>query len=173
MEGVQNFISIYYIEFILGLLVGIIILLTLCLINFIKNKKLMERYNLLVNGIEGINVEELLVHINENLGNIHRDIDIIQQEISGIKTKHTFAIQKVGFIRYNAFGDIGSELSYSLALLDDYKNGFVLTSIYGRDDSIGYGKPVRGGSSKIPLSAEEIIAIDRAIKGEGLEKSFY
>lgn len=85
--------------------------------------------------------------------------------------KLTFAIQKVGFVRYNAFGDMGSELSFSIAFLDNFLNGFILTSIYGREHSTCYAKPIKDGKSIYPLSAEEIQAIDRAIKGEDYAKS--
>ena len=61
---------------------------------------------------------------------------------------------------------MGSELSFSIALLDNFSNGFVLTSIYGREQSISYAKPIKDGKSLYPLSVEEMQAIDRAIKGE-------
>ena len=65
---------------------------------------------------------------------------------------------------------MGSDQSFSLALLDSFKNGFVITSIYGRDYASTYGKPVKNGKSVYPLSVEEIQAIDRAIIGEISEK---
>ncbi len=61
---------------------------------------------------------------------------------------------------------MGSELSYSIVLLDEHLNGFVLTSIYGREQSVSYAKPIKDGKSTFPLSAEEMQAMDRAIKGE-------
>lgn len=173
MDKIKDFITIYYIECIISLSILGIVLFLLFLISLIRTNKANRRYNTLVNGIKGLNMEELLIQINENISEIEKDIKINKEDISGIKVKQAFAIQKVGFIRYNAFGNIGSELSFSVALLDDFKNGFVLTSIYGRENSISYGKPIKNGNSNIPLSAEEILAIDRAIKGEGLEKSLY
>ena len=53
-------------------------------------------------------------------------------------------------MRYNAFDDMGSQLSFSLALLDDFKNGIVLTSIYGREDTVTYCKEIKDGTSNIP-----------------------
>jgi hypothetical protein len=61
--------------------------------------------------------------------------------------------------RYNAFAEIGNDLSYSVALLDEHQNGVVLTSIYGRNDSNTYGKPVYGGQSEYALTDEEKQAI--------------
>lgn len=123
-------------------------------------------------GMTGVNLEELLIHTSNDLVGIKEDIVKLDKNIKTIDIKLTFAIQKVGFIRYNAFGDMGSDLSFSIALLDNFSNGFVLTSIYGRDNNVCYAKPIKEGKCNIQLSAEEIMVIDRAIKGMTLEKSY-
>ena len=71
--------------------------------------------------------------------------------------------QKIGIVRYNAFKDTGSDLSFTLALLDKYNNGVVLNGIYARDSSNIYAKPIENGASKYVLSDEEKEAINRAI----------
>lgn len=67
-------------------------------------------------------------------------------------------------VRYNAFEKAGSDLSFSLALLDDGADGFVLTGIFGREDTRVYAKPILKGESKYSLSEEEISAIKTAMK---------
>lgn len=69
---------------------------------------------------------------------------------------------QVAVVRYNAFGDIGSDLSFSLALLDDALNGVVITSIYGREESRIYAKPIESGMSVYNLSEEEQTVIKKA-----------
>ena len=71
--------------------------------------------------------------------------------------------QKIGIVRYNAFKDTGSDLSFALAILDDFNNGVVLNGIYARDSSNIYAKPIENGESKYILSNEEKEAINRAI----------
>lgn len=166
MESIRLIISKYYIEFIIGLTTISTLLTLYIVISQYRTNKLAKRYNKLVNGIKGINIEDLLMNINKDINKINIDINLIQQNINEIETKLSFAIRRVGFIRYNAFDDMGSQLSFSIALLDDFNNGFILTSIYGRENTVSYGKPIKNGTSNIPLSAEEIIVIDRAIKGE-------
>ncbi len=166
MESLKSFISYYYLEFIFGLSIISILLMFIIIISQYKTRKLAKRYNNLVHGIDGINIEDLLININKDIEGLNRDINMMNKNIDEIETKLSFAIRRIGFIRYNAFDDIGSQLSFSIALLDDFKNGFVLTSIYGRENTVSYGKPIKNGTSNIPLSAEEIIALDRAIKGE-------
>ena len=65
----------------------------------------------------------------------------------------------MGIVRFSAFENQGSDLSFSLALIDDRENGVVLTSLFGRDDSRIYAKPVENGDSVYTLSDEEKKAI--------------
>ena len=79
-------------------------------------------------------------------------------------------IQKIGIVRYNAFQDTGSDLSFALALLDEKNNGVVLNGIYSREMSNIYAKPVENGKSKYTISEEEGLAIEKAINGDGTIK---
>jgi hypothetical protein len=76
-----------------------------------------------------------------------------------------YSLQKFGIVRYNAFEEMGGNLSFSLAILDDHGDGLVLTSINGRADSRSYAKPVKGLSSTHTLSDEEREAIASAVAG--------
>ncbi len=73
-------------------------------------------------------------------------------------------IKHVGLVRYDAFPEMGGQLSFSTALLDDAGNGLVLSSITGRADSRVYAKPVNNRESEHNLSKEEEEAIDQAYK---------
>jgi hypothetical protein len=67
--------------------------------------------------------------------------------------------QRLAVVRYNAFDNMGADLSFSVAVLDEDNNGFVLTSLYGREDSRVYAKPVLHGDSAYALTDEEKAAI--------------
>jgi len=155
----------------MGLMAAFLILLLLYIVAEIRITGIKKRYNELVRGVKGLNVEELLIKTGEELYDIRIDMNIIEQSIENLETKLSFAIQKVGFVRYNAFGELGSDLSFSVALLDKFNNGFVLTSIFGRESTTSYAKPIKFGKSVYPLSVEEIQAIDRAMMGEHGEKT--
>ncbi len=70
---------------------------------------------------------------------------------------------KVGMVRYNAFGEQGNDLSFSVAILDEQQNGIVMTSIYNREQSNSYAKPIEKGASSYRLSEEEKSAIQKAM----------
>ncbi len=71
-------------------------------------------------------------------------------------------MSRVGFVRYDAFDNTGSELSYALALLNREGDGVVLSSIYSREDSRTFGKAVEKFTPLANASTEELSAIARA-----------
>lgn len=73
-------------------------------------------------------------------------------------------ISKVGIIRYSAFKDTGSDLSFAVALLNEYNDGVVLNGIYSREASNIYAKPIKNAESTYTLSAEEKQAIQEALE---------
>ena len=88
-----------------------------------------------------------------------RACDILDENLKG-------CIQKTGMVRYNAFQDTGSELSFALALLDRENNGVVLNGIYSREMSNIYAKPVKEGKALYKISEEEDQAIKKAIRNK-------
>jgi hypothetical protein len=72
------------------------------------------------------------------------------------------ALSRVGFVRFDAFADVGGKLSTAAALLDEHGNGLVITTMHGRDTARSYIKQVRGGVGVVALSPEEQDAVDRA-----------
>ena len=171
MERISEIIEIYYIEIVLGLSILFLLLLAFYIIAEIRINKLKNRYETLTRGMNGVNIEEILIQNGNEIDNFQNEIEKLNEQLNRLSTQLTFAIQKVGFIRYNAFADMGSELSFSIAFLDNFLNGFVLTRIYGREQSTCYAKPIKNGKSIYPLSVEEMQAVDRAIKGEYYTKS--
>ena len=75
-------------------------------------------------------------------------------------------VRRVALIRYDAFEDVGGQLSFSAALLDEHGSGLVLTSINGRQETRVYAKPVAEGASTYNLSLEEEEAIRRAMSDD-------
>ncbi len=73
------------------------------------------------------------------------------------------SIQKVGFLRFNPFGDTGGDQSFILALLDRENNGVLVTSLYSREGTRLYAKEVAKGKTKQQLSQEETKVLEEAI----------
>ena len=118
--------------------------------NFFKKNKEPKNLKEIVNQFKGL--EEKIKEVSEKL------------EI--LKKESKFNFQKIGVVRYNPFSGVGSNQSFSIALLDGNNDGIVITSLYAREGNRVYGKPVKNGASEYSLSDEEKKAISRAIKPE-------
>jgi hypothetical protein len=75
------------------------------------------------------------------------------------------SLQHIGMVRYNPFDDTGSDQSFAIALLDDRRDGVVLSSLHGRSNTRIFAKPVADGASAHNLSEEEAEAIRIAVEG--------
>ncbi|MCH7828720.1 DUF4446 family protein [Patescibacteria group bacterium] len=84
------------------------------------------------------------------------------KELALLQKAHEKAVTKVGMVRFNPFGEIGGDQSFSIALLDSKDSGVVITSHYGKDIQRIYAKPIKEGKSEHSLSMEEEEAIKKA-----------
>jgi hypothetical protein len=93
------------------------------------------------------------------------DVQGLRQEVAALRAEATDALRHLAVVRYDAFGDMGGHLSWSVALLDDSGHGVVLTSIAGRSEARTYAKSITGWTCEQQLSPEETEAIDHARPG--------
>ena len=85
-----------------------------------------------------------------------------QAELERLRSDVAASLRHVAVVRYDAFGDLGGRLSFSVAVLDDAGDGLVLSSIHGRGESRTYAKGLVAGSSEHTLSPEEQQAVRAA-----------
>ena len=90
------------------------------------------------------------------------DVHGLRQEVAALKSEAGAALRHLAVVRYDAFGDMGGHLSWSLALLDDGGHGVVVTSIHGRSEARTYAKNITGWTCESQLSPEEYEAIAHA-----------
>ena len=93
------------------------------------------------------------------------DVQGLRGEVHALRAEVSDALRHLSVVRYDAFGDMGGHLSWSLALVDDVGTGVVLTSIHGRSDARTYAKGVTEWSCDQQLSPEEEEAIKLARTG--------
>ena len=143
----------------------IIIILTILYITTVINlRKLRTSYQKFMNKLgNGNNLDEMMKEYMKKVNSVEEKNNEIISYCKVLDDNLKKCTQKIGIVRYNAFKDTGSDLSFSLAILDDYNNGVVLNGIYARDSSNIYAKPIENGESKYILSNEEKEAINRAI----------
>ena len=115
----------------------------------------------IVNIIHGIYINRKYIHFMKKIGN-GNNIDEMKAYYTQLDNNIDSCIQKIGLVRYNAFKDVGSDLSFTIALLDRNDNGVILNGLYGSESSNIFAKPIKGGVSKYQLSEEEKEALEIA-----------
>lgn len=152
-------------EAITGLAIGLSgAALLLWLLSAWRISRLNKKYNTMMQGSEGKNLEEMLTaHLN-NVNKILEKTAEVEKAYQTVKKMVEKSIQKVGVVRFNAFSDTGSDLSFAVALLDHHGDGLVISSLFGRNESRIYTKPVNAGNSSYNLSVEEEEAIRKALE---------
>lgn len=165
MEIILNFLKSD--AFLIILFIFLILLLILYFRTTLHLRKLRESYSKFMNKLgNGNDLDQMIRTYIEKVEKTDAKNEEIMNYCKKIDNEMMGCIQKMGIVRYNAFKDTGSDLSFTLALLDKYNNGVVLNGIYARDSSNIYAKPVENGESKYVLSNEEKEAIKKAIESK-------
>lgn len=137
------------------------------IIMIVKTNKIVKKYNKFIKKLgDSSKIEEDLLKYMNRVERVEKQNSELVRACDILDDNLKKCIQKTGMVRYNAYEDTGSELSFALALLDDKNCGVVLNGIYSREMSNIYAKPVVDGKSMYKASSEEIEAINRAVKGE-------
>lgn len=133
------------------------VLTVILLYRFKQEKKLNQ-------ALKEEKLREILFSNEKQIRELEDRVRETQHTLNLLKSLSKSSFRRVGLVRFDAFEDMGGELSFSLALIDDWGNGFVITSIQSRHEGRVYAKPLEGGESPFRLSEEEKEAVRRARK---------
>ena len=144
-------------------IVLVIVLFVYCVILHIRLGSLKKKYDFFMQGDHGASLErKLSVEVSE-IRDAAKGLESLLTEQAAIRNTQSNTIQKIGFIKYNAFENIGNDLSFALTLLDGNNNGICISSIYGRSESRIFSKPIVKGKSLVSLSQEELESLNEAL----------
>ena len=116
-----------------------------------------------MDGEDGTSLERKLSVEVKEIRDAAANLEALFNEQQTIRTVQNNTIQKIGFVKYNAFENIGYDLSFALTLLDGNNNGICISSIYGRSESRIFSKPIVKGKSLVSLSQEELESLNEAL----------
>ena len=131
----------------------------------VKLGRLLRAYDGLVVGDEQASFTAAVSRQTSMAQALRQDVLALREDVAASRGELVQALRHVAVVRYDAFGDMGGLLSFSVALLDDAGDGLVLTSINGRSETRTYAKGVQAGGGEQPLSPEELEAVERAAAG--------
>ena len=157
------------IEYLVAFLFLIQIILFVLLIGVnLKYSRLKRNYSMFMRGKDGKNLEESILEKFAELDKISRVVKKNEENIRKIKKKIK-SYQKAGIVRYNAFQEMGGNLSFALTMLDDENSGWVFNAMHSRDACYTYIKEIVKGESYIELCEEEKESLERAIFQEAYD----
>ena len=163
MQQVISNIQLFSPYIIIGLSVIVILLFIIVLVQGKAINNIESRYKKMMRGTSTQNLEELIINNLDSINESEEKSKECLKEIEELKKKTKSCVQKIAITRYKAFEDIGSDLSFSIAMLDENNDGLILTGIFGRNESTTYAKPVDKGISRYDLSEEELDVLNEAI----------
>ncbi|MDE6421655.1 MAG: DUF4446 family protein [Lachnospiraceae bacterium] len=161
--GLGNLDIAYVLIGILALCLILFIIVIVCLVQLSKTKKRINRF---MKGAKAATLESDIVSIKEENTFLKRSTEQNRKDIRKIYNNLELTFQKVGIVKYDAFKEMGGKLSFSLALLNNKDDGFILNSVHSSDGCYSYTKEITAGACAIDLGEEEKEALEIAINSK-------
>ncbi|WP_138204193.1 DUF4446 family protein [Haloimpatiens lingqiaonensis] len=141
----------------------ILILFIMIFVAFKSISKMEKKIRKLTRGVDNKNIEQVIETYFDKIDVSKEKVDTLEENYKVLNEQLKNCVQKTAIKRYKAFENVGSDLSFSIALLNEYNSGMIITGIYGREDSVVYAKPIDRGISRYDLSEEEDEVLNSAI----------
>lgn len=150
--------------FVFGFVVIMLVLIVTVIAQGAKLRTIRRKYDTMMAGSGVEDLEGLLVDLKNQSDMLEEEQREQKALIEATQVKIRSMKSNIALKRYNAFGERGNDLSFSVAILDDNSSGIVLTSLHNRENSYIYSKPMQNGESQYALSPEEKEVITLALQ---------
>ena len=170
--GISEYLGLnldYVVIAVMALLVLLVILIIVMIVNVVQMKKLKKNYRIFMDGKDAKTLEDTILKRLDQVDSLIEANDKNEKNIKNIFQNMKFTFQKVGLVKYDAFHEMGGKLSFSLALLNEQNDGFIINAMHSREGCYTYIKEIVDGNSIIVLAEEEKEALDMAIKSNRAE----
>lgn len=164
MNILIDFLSANYLLVIAVMCFLVVFLVVLGAFLFWQNWLVKRRLKTFFQGRKAQDLEEILAQQIKRQMKSEKDIKELFKSSRDLWKIALKSVQKIGVVRFNPFRDTGGDQSFAIALLDNSDSGLVISSLYAREGTRIYSKPIEKGKSKYQLSDEEKMAIEKAKK---------
>ena len=147
---------------IIALAILLVITIIVLIVDTIQIILLKKRYKIFMSGKNARNLEKTLIERLDQVDGLLKANAANEKNIKKLFSNMKFTFQKIGLVKYDAFNEMGGKLSFSLALLNETDDGFVMNAVHSREGCYTYIKEIVGGNSIIVLAEEEQEALDMA-----------
>ena len=149
--------------FVLGVL--LIVLVYMIKISM-KMSRFIKKYKMFMRGMDGASLERAFAARFNQMDLLEENSRNHMEEIRKIKEVQNITLNKVAIVKYDAFHEMGGELSFALTMLDENNNGWIFNAMHSREGCYTYIKEVVNGESYIELSSEEKECLEKAVYQE-------
>ena len=151
---------------IVGLAALVLILFIVTIVNVVQMSKLKKKYKKFMSGKDAKTLEDVLKERLDEIDGLVASNKANKKNIEDIFATLRFTFQKLGLVKYDAFNEMGGKLSFSLAMLNERNDGYIINAMHSREGCYTYIKEIIDGNSIIALSGEEKEALEMAMKSK-------
>ena len=140
-----------------------IVTLLLILLIYLKYRRLYRAYDFFMRGKDAETLENTIIALGDELRDLKAEDRANKDAIRVLNKNQRSSLQKFGIVRYNAFKEMGGNMSFAIAELDYTNSGFIINTVHSREGCYLYVKTVDCGQTEVLLSAEEKEALEKGL----------
>lgn len=163
-SSILKFLHVTLDYFIVINIGGMIILLVLAIIMLVKLANMKKKYKQFMTGATGYNLEQIVLDHREEIIKLNEKVENHDDYIATISSHFSEVYSKIHVMKYDAFREVGGNMSFVLVLLNINNSGIIINSIRGTDGNYIYLKEIKKGECEIPLCQEEAMALKETIE---------
>ena len=143
--------------------VAILILIILVIVLIVYIVKLNSKLKNFLIGTSAKNLDDSIDNLNTSVKELETFRADLEKYLTTVEKRLKKSVQVVNTIRFNPFKGTGSggNQSFATAFLNEEKDGVVISSIYSREHTSVFSKPIKNGGSEYELSEEEKQAVSQ------------
>ena len=122
------------------------------------------RLKRIFSGLKAKNMESLIAELTKKTKELEEERKKTELQITSIDKRLAQSIRNIETVRFNPFPQVGGNQSFAMSLLNDEGNGVVISSLYSRDRTSLFAKPIKAGQSEFELTKEEKNVLKKSIK---------
>ncbi|MCC7470024.1 MAG: DUF4446 family protein [Bacteroidetes bacterium] len=139
---------------VLGLLIIAIAILSFFV--FRVNKRVDDLFQ----GKDAKSLEDSFAYLLEEVKRMNKNQEITEKTLHNFNARIRKSLSGFKTIRFNPFPDSGGNQSFAIAIVNEEGDGFIISSLYTREKTSVFAKPIKNGKSEYELTNEEKKALD-------------
>lgn len=149
---------------VIGLAGLVCLLILLMFISAIRQRKLRKAYLAFMEGNDGKSLEQTLIDRLNQIDTLVEANALNERNIDALINKSKQNFRKFGLVKYDALQELGGKLSFTICMLNEMNNGFILNVVHSREGCYTYVKEIIDSNSIVALAEEEKQALAMALE---------